>query len=355
MALLGGERAQHALDPLARTPAGIAQRLRLEDRHAALVEQPEQQPFARQGRVDEFVVLHRTGQGLALGPAVVLGRVADEAGRRVAGIEIDLPATILGFGEELRHQPAGPPMTALAGHVLGDRQTDQGRDLFGLDEVLMGRRLQPLALERHDALVARHLGALVDRQGQMALAQQFGRAQPPRRIEPRRVEAREGSEPVGRGEIHHQHVDDAVGLGLQLETALDLECRPQERRQGGGFADQARHGIRIAVLRQDMVDRRPEPDDPAADVERRDREGQDQVVVAKVGDRAFETARSHARAPRHQARMPFWACRRFSASSKTTDCGPSITSSVTSSPRCAGRQCMNRAFGSASAINRALT
>ena len=39
--------------------------------------------------------------------------------------------------------------------------------------------------------------------------------------------------------------------------------------------------------------------------------------------------------------MPFWACSRFSASSNTTDCGPSITSSVTSSPRCAGRQCMN--------------
>ena len=29
--------------------------------------------------------------------------------------------------------------------------------------------------------------------------------------------------------------------------------------------------------------------------------------------------------PKHQARMPFWACRRFSASSKTADCGPSMT------------------------------
>src|SRR5512139_4081653 len=33
----------------------------------------------------------------------------------------------------------------------------------------------------------------------------------------------------------------------------------------------------------------------------------------------------------------FCTCRRFSASSHTTDCGPSITSAVTSSPRCAGR------------------
>ncbi len=56
-------------------------------------------------------------------------------------------------------------------------------------------------------------------------------------------------------------------------------------------------------------------------------------------------------APRHQAMMPFWACRRFSASSHTTDCGPSITSAVTSSPRWAGRQCMKTASFFAIAIS----
>ena len=35
--------------------------------------------------------------------------------------------------------------------------------------------------------------------------------------------------------------------------------------------------------------------------------------------------------------MPFWACSRFSASSQTTDCGPSITAPDTSSSRCAGQ------------------
>jgi NAD(P)-dependent dehydrogenase (short-subunit alcohol dehydrogenase family) len=44
----------------------------------------------------------------------------------------------------------------------------------------------------------------------------------------------------------------------------------------------------------------------------------------------------------HQA---FCTCMRFSASSQTTDCGPSMTSASTSSPRCAGRQCMNSASG----------
>jgi len=41
-----------------------------------------------------------------------------------------------------------------------------------------------------------------------------------------------------------------------------------------------------------------------------------------------------------QARIPFCMCMRLAACCKTTLCGPSITSSVTSSPRWAGRQCM---------------
>ena len=43
---------------------------------------------------------------------------------------------------------------------------------------------------------------------------------------------------------------------------------------------------------------------------------------------------------RSTERMARWMWSRFSASSKTTERGPSRTSSVISSPRCAGRQCM---------------
>ena len=46
--------------------------------------------------------------------------------------------------------------------------------------------------------------------------------------------------------------------------------------------------------------------------------------------------------------MAFCACSRFSACWKTNDRGESITSSVTSSPRCAGRQCRKIASGFAS-------
>src|SRR2546421_2386698 len=51
----------------------------------------------------------------------------------------------------------------------------------------------------------------------------------------------------------------------------------------------------------------------------------------------------------------FCVCNLFSASSQTTLCGPSITSAATSSPRCAGRQCMNSASFFASRIMSAST
>ena len=51
----------------------------------------------------------------------------------------------------------------------------------------------------------------------------------------------------------------------------------------------------------------------------------------------------------------FWQCSRFSACSNTTDTSDSKTSAVTSSPRWAGRQCMNSAPGLASVIRVSLT
>ena len=72
--------------------------------------------------------------------------------------------------------------------------------------------------------------------------------------------------------------------------------------------------------------------------------------------------RSPGRAPgrgdqtsRHQRMIAFCACSRFSASSNTTECGPSITALVTSSSRCAGRQCMKSASGLAAAITASFT
>src|SRR4051812_23272118 len=49
--------------------------------------------------------------------------------------------------------------------------------------------------------------------------------------------------------------------------------------------------------------------------------------------------------------IAFWICRRFSASSHTRLCGPSMTPLDTSSPRCAGRQWRKIALLSAVFIN----
>ena len=59
--------------------------------------------------------------------------------------------------------------------------------------------------------------------------------------------------------------------------------------------------------------------------------------------------------PSRVASSAFWTCSRFSASSHTRDCGPSITSVATSSPRCAGRQWRKMAPGAASFISSAST
>ena len=59
--------------------------------------------------------------------------------------------------------------------------------------------------------------------------------------------------------------------------------------------------------------------------------------------------------PINSSMTAFWACRRFSASSKMTELGLSATASVTSSPRWAGRQCRNSVSGLAAAISFSFT
>ena len=75
----------------------------------------------------------------------------------------------------------------------------------------------------------------------------------------------------------------------------------------------------------------------------------------RIGSGPSRSAGRAYQTPRHQRRIAFCTCSRFSASSKTTEFGPSITSLVTSSPRCAGRQCMKSAEGFAAAISAAFT
>ena len=81
-------------------------------------------------------------------------------------------------------------------------------------------------------------------------------------------------------------------------------------------------------------------------------------VMAIPGGAAGPTARREAKLGGiaiSSIMTAFCTWRRFSAWSKITDCGPSATSAATSSPRCAGRQCMKTASGAATAIRSSVT
>ena len=70
---------------------------------------------------------------------------------------------------------------------------------------------------------------------------------------------------------------------------------------------------------------------------------------------ALEAGSASYAAPSSQTMIAFCTCRRFSAWSKTTERGPSITSSVISSPRWAGRQCITSTSGLARCTSGAFT
>ncbi len=168
--------------------------------------------------------------------------------------------------------------------------------------------------------------------------------------------------PSGAVEIDDEHVDQAVAAGLQLQPAVEFQRRAEQHGERRRFAEKPRDRRRIIVLaresdRSKAPSRTTRPRRSSGSTAK----GKTRSSMAFIRDRTRHRRRLRAEirhsssVPKHQDRMPFCACRRFSASSKTTDCGPSITSSVTSSPRCAGRQCMKIASFAAAAISLSFT
>src|SRR5713226_6099171 len=255
--------------------------------------------------------------------------------------------------------------------LFGHGKSHLGGDLFGAQEVFMRGLFEAATRKGNETLVAAHVRPLIDRHGKVAAAQKVARRHTPSLPSPacgggkggghvaenRRIELGAGPHLSGAAVIHHDHAHPAIGLGLQDETTVEFERRAEQNGQNNRFAKQLGNRRRIGVAAENIVERRPQPDHPAAQVKSCDFERNNCIVGREVGGRTRRTLRGHYGRPvlKHQARMPFWAWRRFSASSKTTDCGPSMTSSVTSSPRWAGRQCMNMASGFALSISRALT
>ena len=221
----------------------------------------------------------------------------------------------------------------------------------------MRHLLEGVAFEGNDPLVAVHMGALIDGHGEMTFAEQFARMRATLGdcpLEHVRIETRVAAQAIGRVEIDDDEVDRPIGLRLQDELALEFQRGADEGGQHHRFAQQPGDRLGVIVAAQDRIERLPEPDGAAAAIEAFQRKRDRDVVPA------FGTIQAIARQvqfrhqmdsiPKTQQRIAFCMCKRFSASSRTTDCGPSMTSSVTSSPRWAGRQCMNRASGLARAI-----
>ena len=224
-------------------------------------------------------------------------------------------------GQALQHLLRVGPLHRDQADVGGDvLEPDVGAALL-LDDVLPRRRDVGRVHDDHELVVEAVDGAVVD---EGALPRQQPRVLHAARLEHRDVVAGDAVDegvPVGTGDLelaHVRHVEDA---------------------------DVAAHGV---VLGEDAR-RGTAPASPSRRTGRSWRRGAGGCRrAACAGGRSWSRVwivDGWAGQPMSIAISAFCACSRFSASSKTRDCGPSSTCSVTSSPRCAGRQCRKIARG----------
>src|SRR5262249_56602260 len=95
-----------------------------------------------------------------------------DTGWRITGIKIRAAHPFLSPRQELQHDAAGAPtMSDALGaglQFLSEREAHAGRNLLGSTKILMGGVFEITAFERHQALIAAHVGALVDGHGEVA-------------------------------------------------------------------------------------------------------------------------------------------------------------------------------------------
>src|SRR5262245_20496935 len=95
---------------------------------------------------------------------------------RVAGIEIGHTRAFRRLWQELHHHAAGSPAVPrparLSAQLLCDGEAHARWNLFRTQEIFMSDVLERAAVERDEALIAAHVGPLIDRHRKMALAEQ---------------------------------------------------------------------------------------------------------------------------------------------------------------------------------------
>ncbi len=233
--------------------------------HLLLVEQAPQQGFERQIGIGQLVCAHAAAKHRDIGPFGMI-----EA--RVQPL-----APLLALGQMLQQQAARDHAICGACHA----DPHQAGYLLGLGEIGLRRLTQARPLQRHDALIALADRGEIEGDGEITLAEQR---------EQRRI-GRQFGQAIGivadiaahlaAAIIDHEQIDRAA-LGLRLDgelTAGILQRRAEQRREHEGFGQDLLDRGRIAVRRQDRVERRPEPDQTAACVAQGDGETEGSVEI----------------------------------------------------------------------------
>ncbi len=131
--------------------------------------------------------------------------------------------------------------------------------LLGLAEIGERGVGQAAARQRHDALIALHLLARIDGDGEMPAAEQRAFVEAAvggGRGKARLVAAHVAAHAPGSLEVDDEEVEDAVGLGLHDELAVEFQRGAEHGRQRHRLAQRLRDRIGHVVMRQDRVDGR---------------------------------------------------------------------------------------------------
>ena len=269
-----------ALDALARARALRVQVPAAEHAHAALVEQPIEQPLGRDVRIDQLEVLHGRHQRAAFDPGVVLGlRLADSIPSGAS------PGSRSGWRARSGDLAAGTAAACRRRASDGGRRSAVGTELLGRQRAAPGsgsarsagniRARRPRGPCRRarpgpDSGSYPVPGRWSSRDGRCPAARRRRPCRPRSRPRRGRVSKRAQARTLpGVREIDHQHAHRPVGLGLQDEAAFELQRRAEQHGEHDGLAQQLGDRHRIVVARQDRVDRGAKPDHAAAQVERR--------------------------------------------------------------------------------------
>ena len=293
--VVGGEAFEDAGEAGAGAAAAIGEGAGAVGGDAFGVEEAVEQAFGGELVVEQFLVGHGAGQSEGGAPAFFLGGV----------VEFGVHAALA--GHFLQDESAGAP--ACVGVCAGE--ADGAAELFAGFEIVHRHVGEGGAFDRHDALVAIHVGALVDGEGEIAGAEQGGGGG----VLVGGQELGElvgfgagiAAERAGFGAIGEQHGHRAVPFRLEGKGAAELERAGEAGREGERLARERGDARVVVMAREQRVGERAEADQAAADGAAGQEEGRDAAGhddVGHVGPAAVEEGGSfgHGDQDRHGAR-----------------------------------------------------